>query len=158
MITPASLPQALLPLAASPAPLEQVGGKGANLMRLANAGFPVPNGFLIPTDAYRQFVKQNDLNAKIQNTLRDLDFSNPKELAAASAEIRTRFADAPLSSILSAALKIGWRWLGARPVVVRSSATAEDLPDLSFAGQQDHDGQRVRVDGSTGVVEIIESD
>ena len=137
MTTPASLPQPFILLNAPEAALETVGGKGANLVRLANAGFPVPNGYLIPTSVYREFVDENDLLSKIQASLRDLDFASPEDLAAASDAIRAQFEKGRLPSGLAAALEIGWRWLGEHPVAVRSSATAEDLPDLSFAGQQD---------------------
>lgn len=137
MTTPAALPTSLIPLNAPAAALETVGGKGANLVKLAHAGFHVPNGFLIPTAAYRAFVDLNQLDAAISEILRDLDFSDLQALTAASAAIRTQFAAGTVSQGLTAALEIGWRWLGASPVAVRSSATAEDLPDLSFAGQQD---------------------
>jgi pyruvate,water dikinase len=137
MTSPASLPQPFIPLNSPTAALETVGGKGANLVKLANAGFPVPNGFLIPTDTYRAFVAQNELEESIQDTLRNLDFTSPEDLAAASNAIRDLFSRGSFPSGLVAALEIGWRWLGAHPVAVRSSATAEDLPNLSFAGQQD---------------------
>jgi len=137
MTAPASLPQPFIPLNSPAAALETVGGKGLNLLRLANAGFPVPNGFLIPTATYRAFVDQNDLDAKIQEILQDLDFTSPEDLTAASDAIRAQFSKGNFPSGLAVPLEIGWHWLGTHPVAVRSSATAEDLPDLSFAGQQD---------------------
>ena len=137
MTTPASLPSPLLPINAPDAGLETVGGKGANLIKLANAGFPVPNGFMIPTMAYRQFVEENDLMPQIQEGLQHIDFTSPQDLAGAAASIRPLFSNGIVSPGLKAALEIGWRWLGRHPVAVRSSATAEDLPELSFAGQQD---------------------
>ncbi len=137
MTTPASLPESFFPIDAPEAALETVGGKGANLVKLARAGFPVPNGFLIPTSAYRDFVAHNHLTPQILLSIQDLDLTSPEKLAAASAAIRARFSEGILPPGLAAALEIGWRWLGAYPVAVRSSATAEDLPELSFAGQQD---------------------
>ena len=137
MITPAPLPQPLIPLNSPEADLETVGGKGANLVKLAIAGFPIPNGFLISTVAYRKFVEQNNLMSLIEEALRGLDFTSPEDLASASEAIRAQFTMGIISPGLSAALEIGWHWLGAHPVAVRSSATAEDLPELSFAGQQD---------------------
>jgi pyruvate,water dikinase len=137
MTTPASLPQPLIPLNSPHARLESVGGKGLNLIRLAKAGFPVPNGFLIPTTAYHEFVVQNQLEMVIADILQNLDFTSPEALSAASTKLRSRFKHESISPGLAAALEIGWRWLGAHPVAVRSSATAEDLPELSFAGQQD---------------------
>jgi len=137
MTTPATLPQPLIPLNSPHALLETVGGKGLNLIKLAQAGFSVPNGFLIPTTAYHEFVVQNQLEMVISDILQDLDFTSLEALSAASDEIRSRFKQGSVSSQLGTILEVGWRWLGAHPVAVRSSATAEDLPELSFAGQQD---------------------
>ena len=137
MTSIAPLPQPLISFNSDQASIEAVGGKGANLVKLASAGLPVPNGFLIPTAAYRQFVAQNQLMPGIQEALTGLDFTSPTALAAVSEVIRGWFANATIYPSLIAALETGWQWLGAQPVAVRSSATAEDLPDLSFAGQQD---------------------
>jgi len=137
MVTPEPLPKPFIALLSPQATLEEVGGKGLNLIKLARAGFPVPNAFLIPTETYREFVNENDLDSFIQDTLTKVDFSSPEDLTAASAEIRTQFERGALSPRISSALEIAWRWLSAHPVAVRSSATAEDLPDMSFAGQQD---------------------
>ena len=137
MTTPTALPQSLIPLNSPHTSLENVGGKGLNLSKLARSGFPIPNGFLIPTAAYREFVAKNQLDVGIAVVLRDLDFASPEALSVASAEIRSRFAAGSVPAGLATALEIGWRWLGAPSVAVRSSATAEDLPELSFAGQQD---------------------
>ena len=132
-----TLPLPLISIMSSHASIKSVGGKGANLVKLANAGLPVPRGFLIPTAAYCQFVTQNQLMPQIKETLAGLDFTSPHALETASEAIRGLFASGTISSNLIAALETGWQWLGAQPVAVRSSATAEDLPDLSFAGQQD---------------------
>ncbi len=137
MTTPASLPEPFLPLESPHATLEVVGGKGANLARLARAGFNVPKGFLIPTESYRIFVAEHDLDAGIRSALDNLDFNDPNALETASQRIRTQFGLAPVSKALHDALFIAYGWIGAPPVAVRSSATAEDLPDMSFAGQQD---------------------
>ncbi|MBU1660558.1 MAG: hypothetical protein KKD28_03690, partial [Chloroflexi bacterium] len=137
MITPIPLPQPFIPLNSPEANLATVGGKGVNLIRLANAGFPVPDGFLIPTSAYREYVQNNNLDAFIQDSLNNLDFASPQDLQTASDAIRTQFRLGAVSRGLVAALEIAYRWLGTHPVAVRSSATAEDLPDMSFAGQQD---------------------
>ena len=137
MTVPAPLPQPLLPLHAEGISLETVGGKALNLAKLARAGFPVPNGFFLPTSCYLDFVTQNDLGPSIEVILGRMDSSSPEELNAASVEIRAKFKKGDLPEGLKSALKIGWRWLGAHPVAVRSSATAEDLQELSFAGLQD---------------------
>ena len=137
MTTPASLLPPLIPLNTPQASLETIGGKGANLAKIARAGFSVPNGFFIPTSVYRDFVQHNALSDPLAETLRNIDPTSPEALSAASDTIRARFTESVVPSSLIYALEVAWRWLGAKPVAVRSSATAEDLPELSFAGQQD---------------------
>ncbi len=128
-----------------------VGGKGANLARLARAGFNVPPGFIISTVAYRAFVADNGLEAVLESALEHLSADDPAQLEVASAKIRAAFSAGTLPSETEQAIRAGYqnlphpslsptgRWARAEgfPVAVRSSATAEDLPDLSFAGQQD---------------------
>ena len=127
----------ILPLKATGVSLLLVGGKGLNLARLAEAGFPVPDGFVVTTDAYRAFVAAHELGP-FMAARRQADLSAPGELERVSAEIRARFSACPLPSDLADRLRAAYLALGSRaPVAVRSSATAEDLPDLSFAGQQD---------------------
>jgi pyruvate,water dikinase len=127
----------ILPLDAQGATLLAAGGKGANLARLAAAGFPVPPGFVVLTAAYRAYVAHNDLGTFVESALENLDAQDPIALDAASAAIRERFAAGALPPELVEALREDYAALGALPVAVRSSATAEDLPELSFAGQQD---------------------
>ncbi len=120
------------------ASLEVSGGKGANLARLAQAGFPVPGGFIVATQAYSQFVAANQLEQAIQASLpagsRALE---AEQLETASAAIRGLFAGAEIPANLRQQLLEAYHRLGAGAVAVRSSATAEDLPEMSFAGQQD---------------------
>ena len=137
MTTPAPLPQPFLPLESLEATLEKVGGKGANLARLAQAGFNVPSGFFIPTESYKNFVEEHQLDAVIREALADLDFNNPTALETASQRIRSQFGPASVSQTMRDTLFIAYGWIGTPPVAVRSSATAEDLPDMSFAGLQD---------------------
>lgn len=138
MSSPTSLPQPFIPFDDPNADLETVGGKGANLVKLSIGGFAVPNGFLIPTSVYRTFVESNGLDAVIAKTLQEAgDESDPKALEDASSAIRAAFSSCAVDGDLSSSLDAALRWLGPRPVAIRSSATAEDLPDLSFAGQQD---------------------
>ncbi len=125
----------ILPLNASQAQLHAVGGKGLNLARLARQGFPVPGGFLITTAAYGQFVAANELTAVINHALHNLDTQNADALQTASTIIRDAFAAGEMLPALAAAIQQAFEGMGA--AAVRSSATAEDLPDLSFAGQQD---------------------
>jgi phosphohistidine swiveling domain-containing protein len=127
----------ILPLDAPGVPLEIAGGKGANLAVLAAWGLPVPPGFIVATNAYRAYEAHNGLVAAIGQVLDGLDAGDPAALEAASAAIRERFATGALPPDLGDLLRTAYEALGSPPVAVRSSATAEDLPELSFAGQQD---------------------
>src|SRR5579859_7983647 len=127
----------ILPFTASAATLDTAGGKGANLARLARAGFPVPQGFIIATAAYQAFVAANALEPVIQVALANASADDAGALDQASAAIRAAFSAGALPPDLQAGIQGAYAALGVGPVAVRSSATAEDLPDLSFAGQQD---------------------
>src|SRR4051812_32137661 len=116
---------------------EEGGGKGANLARLVRAGFLVPSGFIVTTGAYRDFVSANDLQAWILETARTTRPGDPASFEAASTAIRARFEAAPMATELAEAVRAAYAAGGRPPVAVRSSATTEDLPELSFAGQQD---------------------
>lgn len=124
--------------------LETAGGKGMSLAKLANAGLPVPDGFHITTEAYRRFVAANDLQPKIQAALRMADPALPATLETASATISSFFADSNIPADISSAITAAYNELNHqssianhKSVAVRSSATAEDLPEASFAGQQE---------------------
>ncbi|MBN1148675.1 MAG: hypothetical protein JXA78_15555 [Anaerolineales bacterium] len=119
--------------------LKTVGGKGASLARLSAAGLPVPGGFHVTTAAYEQFVAENDLQLLILAALGVVDVSQPATLEAASAQINELFLQAHVPPEVAVAIAQAYQNLpGELPAVaVRSSATAEDLPDLSFAGQQE---------------------
>lgn len=124
----------VLPLSAPEASLASVGGKGHALARLVAAGLPVPDGFFLTTDAYRAFIASNGLEAEIQSLAREAEAGNIEERAA---RIRALF-EVPIPTDVFAAVSRAYRELRDEPAVaVRSSATAEDLPELSFAGQQD---------------------
>ncbi len=126
-----------MPLTSSAITLALGGGKAANLARLARAGLPVPGGFVITTVAYRQFVAANGIDTTIQTVLADLAPDDPIALETASATIRDYVASGIVPAEIAAAIVDSYHGLGSPAVAVRSSATAEDLPDLSFAGQQD---------------------
>jgi pyruvate,water dikinase len=129
----------VLPLADLEATLETVGGKGASLARLVVAGLPVPDGFHVTTAAYRRFVAENDLQPSILAALEVVDISQPATLEVASRTIRDLFATAQTPPDVAGAIARAYDTLSGRnPIVaVRSSATAEDLPEASFAGQQE---------------------
>ncbi|MCG5215288.1 PEP/pyruvate-binding domain-containing protein [Streptosporangium sp. KLBMP 9127] len=112
--------------------LAVTGGKGASLARLARAGLPVPGGFHITTDAYRDFVSRGGLHEAILQAVADAD---PEE---ATGRIAALFAARDLPKETGEEILQAYAGLGDDvAVAVRSSATAEDLPDMSFAGQQD---------------------
>jgi len=113
------------------------GGKGANLARLTAAGFAVPAWFIIATDWYRDYVGVNRLDQTITGALAGLDARDPIALESASATIREAFTSGTWpQSTWDEVLGPAAEWT-ATPLAVRSSATAEDLPEASFAGQQD---------------------
>ena len=115
--------------------IDQAGGKGANLGELTGAGLPVPSGFVVVTEAYRAYVAEYHLQEKITGLAAATD--SPAGYDEASAQIRALFAD-EVSDTLWSEIAEAYATLGEDvPVAVRSSATAEDLPEASFAGQQD---------------------
>lgn len=115
------------------------GGKGANLGALIQAGLPVPPGFCIITPAYRAFVETHQLDLQIRQILAATRMDDPDSLEAASGSIRACFQQREIPPLLANEIRLSYANLHNPPVpvAVRSSATAEDLPDLSFAGQQD---------------------
>lgn len=127
----------IIPFASLEATLDTAGGKGANLARLTRAGFDVPPGFIISTEAYRAFVMVNDLQKVILSGLENLSADEAGALDQASDLIRVAFLRGKMPVETESAIRAAYGKLNGVPVAVRSSATAEDLPDLSFAGQQD---------------------
>ena len=116
------------------------GGKGANLGEMINADIPVPNGFVVTADAYYSFIHQTGLDKLIKNVLDNLDVNNSKALQSASEKIKSAFYRTDLPDDLVELTRNYYKKLCGdkdRYVAVRSSATAEDLPEASFAGQQD---------------------
>jgi len=130
-------PMTILPFSSSEATLESAGGKGMNLARLARAGFAVPPGFIISTDDYREFLNANRWLPAILSGVANLSAEDAGALEKASAQIRAAFSTGKMPGEMESAIRSAYAELGDKPVAVRSSATAEDLPDLSFAGQQD---------------------
>jgi rifampicin phosphotransferase len=153
----------ILPFTSPGATLATVGGKGANLAELTRAHFDVPPGFLVTTDAYRAFVAANNLHAPLLALAKRVLSDDPVSLDEISAEIRALFERGTMPADVARAVddaylrlsEIGKQENGETgegsfstptfprspapflPVAVRSSATAEDLPGLSFAGQQE---------------------
>ncbi len=125
------------------ASLPAVGGKNASLGELITAGIRVPPGFAITTDSYLSFLTQAGIKDKVFKLLSDVNPDDVASLDGASAEIQKLFSEALMLGDIEEAIREGYRCLcdkcGVKgiPVAVRSSATAEDLPTASFAGQQD---------------------
>lgn len=113
-----------------------VGGKGANLGEMTRAGIPVPPGFIVTADAYFDFLEKANLGDSITKLLEPLDVNNGKKLNQISAKVKKLIIDAGMPAELAADIKAAYAKLGGGLVAVRSSATAEDLPEASFAGQQ----------------------
>jgi len=113
-----------------------VGGKGANLGEMTNAGIPVPTGFIVTANVYFDFLQSSSLTGKIRNLLEPLDSSNSKQLQQVSDQIKQLIMDATMPPELAKGIEQAYIKMGRGLVAVRSSATAEDLPEASFAGQQ----------------------
>ncbi|MFQ5946306.1 MAG: PEP/pyruvate-binding domain-containing protein [Anaerolineae bacterium] len=123
-----------------------VGGKGANLGEMIAAGLPVPPGFCVTAHAYRDFVEETGLSREISSRMAELNPETPDRLDDGCADIRRLIMEGPVPVDISEAVVTSYGELalqmGSSPdaealVAVRSSATAEDLPTASFAGQQE---------------------
>ena len=117
--------------------LEVVGGKGRSLARMAKAGFNVPGGFVITAAAYRSFVETNNLQETIVSLAKPVVADGRVSFEQASDAIQALFAEHDLSAEITREISQAYGSLDDTPVAVRSSANAEDLPGLSFAGQQE---------------------
>src|SRR6476659_6116152 len=125
--------------------LPQVGGKNASLGEmigeLAAADIRVPGGFATTADAFREFLRHDDLASRIDAAIQGIDVDDVRALARVGETIRGWIAETPLPARLLADIERAWRSIAdgdeTSAFAVRSSATAEDLPDASFAGQQD---------------------
>ena len=127
----------IIPLVSVEATLENSGGKGLHLVEMTAAGFPVPPGFIISTKAYKDFVLGNGLEKIIRAAFTSSKFPTVAELEIISRKIRSAFEKGEMSLAFQKEVLEAYDALVASSVAVRSSATAEDLPDMSFAGQQD---------------------
>lgn len=123
--------------------IDLAGGKGANLGEMYSIGIPVPNGFVVTSAAYFKFIEENDLAHKIKDVLTTTDIDDPNQLLDASKKCKAIVKKGTISESLAIEIMKAYKRLSGYgglkdiPVAVRSSATAEDLPDASFAGQQE---------------------
>ncbi|GIW15491.1 MAG: phosphoenolpyruvate synthase [Tepidiforma sp.] len=131
-----------------------VGGKGANLGELIRAGIPVPPGFVVTADTYFRFIHQNGLEPVIKKELFGLDVHDTRQLNERAENIQRRIMEAPMPAHIADEIRAAYRELGEGPVAVRSSATAEDLPEASFAGQQ---STFLNVVGADNVVRAVQA-
>jgi pyruvate,water dikinase len=139
------------------AAIEKVGGKGANLAELISAGIPVPPGFVVPTDVYREFLDITGLSTVLPKLLEGLDIEETVDLEARSEEIRSAIMDKAMPAEVATAIADAYHQLVDGKdtyVAIRSSATAEDLIDTSFAGQY---ATYLNVSGADEVIKAVQS-
>ena len=129
------------------------GGKGANLGEMVHARIPVPPGFIVTATAYFDFIKESNLEKDIRHLLNKLDTNDSKALQNASARIKDKIEGASMPDYIMREIKAAYTKLGKGLVAVRSSATAEDLPDASFAGQQ---RTYLNIQGENSVVKAVQ--
>ncbi len=130
-----------------------VGGKGANLGELTQAKIPVPPGFVVTTHAYREFIEDSGLDRTLRRILDGLDVDDERELTARAAAVQHAIKQAEMPAVIQQAITAAYTRLGEGPVAVRSSATAEDLAEASFAGQQ---ATFLNIEGGVNVVEAVQ--
>lgn len=133
-----------------------VGGKSANLGEMTRAGFPIPPGFSLTSHAYQTVIEYNHLEKEIRALLKGLDVHDSKKLQSVSQKIRSLIRKADIPPKLTKQIFTHYHKLGTKKkpalVAVRSSATAEDLPDASFAGQQE---SFLNIKGEANLIQAI---
>jgi len=134
----------------------EVGGKGASLGEMENNAFPVPTGFVVTSGAYFSFLEETKIKARIVAVIDAIDVENTAQLETVSANIRQLIETSRMPNQIKAEIINNYKLLsGANPalVAVRSSATAEDLPEASFAGQQE---TYLNIQGELEVVRAVQ--
>ena len=116
--------------------ISQVGGKGANLGEMTKAGITVPPGFIVTAQSYFDFLQKSNLTDTIRQLLSDLDTNDSEKLQKVASRIKSLLNAAAMPKEIAREIAQAYGKLGSGAVAVRSSATAEDLPEASFAGQQ----------------------
>ncbi|MBM4454505.1 MAG: phosphoenolpyruvate synthase, partial [Chloroflexi bacterium] len=131
-----------------------VGGKGANLGEMVHAQIPVPPGFIVTADAYFRFLEASGVIPEVRRLLAKLDVNKTRQLQDVASSIKELISKAPIPEDLSTEIKKAYRKLGEGLVAVRSSATAEDLPEASFAGQQ---STFLNIEGEDKVIAAVQN-
>ncbi len=134
--------------------VDSVGGKGANLGELTRAGIRVPPGFVVSAETYFSFLRSAGIEPAIRDALRGLDHDDSASLQRASDAIKDAILRAPMPPAIAGEIGEAYGELGEGPVAVRSSSTAEDLPEASFAGQQ---STFLNVIGGDNVVHAVQA-
>jgi len=129
-----------------------VGGKGANLGEMTRAKIPVPPGFIVTADAYFDFLEKSKLVDEIHKLLKPLNPDNSNQLHQIAGQVKQRIIDTPIPPEIAGEISQAYDKMGGGLVAVRSSATAEDLPEASFAGQQ---RTFLNIEGKKEVVEAV---
>jgi pyruvate,water dikinase len=130
-----------------------VGGKGANLGEMTNAKIPVPPGFIVTANAYYDFLQRSGISEKIRELLEPLDVNDSKQLRQVANKVKEIMLNATMPPKLAREIREAYIKMGRGLVAVRSSATAEDLPTASFAGQQ---STFLNVEGEDEVVVAVQ--
>ncbi len=133
-----------------------VGGKGASLGEMASIGLPVPKAFVVTAQAFRRFLVETGLEKKLFASYQDLDVENNEELEKAADGAKAMVLKAKMPTTLRDDIKKAYRKMSKDDLIVavRSSATAEDLPDASFAGQQE---TYLNIKGETALISSVQS-
>ncbi len=130
-----------------------VGGKGANLGEMINAHIPVPPGFIVTAGAYFYFLEKTGISGRIHEMLHGLDVDDSKRLQRVAERVQRVILNEKLPSEISNEIRKAYETMGKGLVAVRSSATAEDLPEASFAGQQ---STYLNIDGEESVIKAVQ--
>jgi pyruvate, water dikinase len=130
-----------------------VGGKGANLGELTRAGIPVPSGFCVTSEVYFSFLNNSGIRPGIEELLTGLDVEDSGRLQQVSDGIKALITGAQMPSDTATAIARAYRQMKGLPVAVRSSATAEDLAEASFAGQQ---STYLNIQGEENVIRAVQ--
>jgi pyruvate,water dikinase len=134
--------------------IASVGGKGANLGELTKAQIPVPPGFIVTADAYYKFLEETQIMGQIRQKLKGLNPHDSKQLQQTAEEIQQIILKSNVPRGIAKEVREAYHQMGGGLVAVRSSATAEDLPDASFAGQQ---STFLNVQGASHVVDAVKA-